>query len=83
MRTTDPSKYSCGTSAVGWMDGAHPTSVGEIVSRKICFSSKRSGKCEWSNANTKVAGCRGSDGQLFYLYQLKKAPVCELAYCAI
>ena len=79
--TAPPSKYACKTSAVGWMEGAHPTSVGQIVSRKMCFCWDST--CQWSNTNTKVTACRDYDGQLFYLYQFKKPPSCSLAYCAV
>ena len=81
LSTSALSKYSCGTDAVGWMDGAHPTRVGQIVSRKMCFS--WDSQCQWSSTNTKVAACRGYGGQLFYLYQLKEPSNSCLAYCAV
>ena len=81
LSTSAPSKYSCGTDAVGWMDGAHPTRVGQIVSRKMCFS--WDSQCSWASLNTNVATCRGYDGQLFYLYQLKKPSNSCLAYCGV
>lgn len=85
LLTTHP-EYSyptlCGTKAIGWMQGNHPTRVGQIVDRKICF--RFTGPyCEWSIDSIKVTACMGHNSQLFYLYQLKKPSRCSFAYCAV
>ena len=71
----------CATDAIGWMEGEHPTSPGEIVLRKICF--RWSSQCQWPIHGVRVTACMGYDNQLFYLYQLKKPTVCSLAYCVV
>ena len=81
LSTSAPNKTSCGTSAVSWIEGEHPTNINQPVSRKICF--RWDSQCQWSVANTTVTKCRDYDGAYFYLYQLKRPPVCELGYCAV
>ena len=78
---TAPSKSSCGTHAVSWIEGDDPTSIGQSVNRKICF--RWDSQCQWSITNIKVAACMGYNNQMFYLYQLKKPTACSLAYCAV
>ena len=65
----------CGTHATGWLQGGHPESVGQVVSRRICFSNAGE-KC-WSKSYCQVANC-GS----FFVYQLPSAPSCSFRYCA-
>ena len=81
LSTSPPAKSSCGTSAVSWMNGAHPTIVGQSVSRKICF--RWDSECQWSRENTRVKGCRDYDGKLFYIYQFRQTQICNAAYCAL
>ena len=68
----------CGTSATGWMQGSHPTSLGETVTRTACFQSEFDGghTCLWSS-EIKVRNC----GQ-YFLYRLVDTPHCHLGYCA-
>jgi hypothetical protein len=81
LSTSDPSSHSCGTNVVGWMNGVHPTKLGQIVLRRICFS--WSTPCEWSIPSIKVSACRDMEGELFYPCQLKKPTACNFAYFAI
>ena len=70
-----PGEGYCGTSATGWMQGSHPTSLGETVTRTVCFQSS-SNTCHTST-EIKVRNC----GQ-FFLYRLVDTPYCQLGYCA-
>jgi len=70
-----PGHQYCGTSATGWMQGSHPTILGEIVTRTVCFQSS-SNTCYYSS-EIKVRNC----GQ-FFLYRLADTPQCHLGYCA-
>ena len=81
LSTTIPSRGSCGTSAMSWMEEDHPNSAGQVVDRKICF--RWHDHCEWSIRNIKVVGCIGHNNEMFYLYKLKKTSFCSLAYCAV
>ena len=73
-----PGWQYCGTTGSGWMQGSHPTSLGETVTRTVCFhyGSGQNAKCKWSS-EIKVRNC----GQ-FYLYRLVDTPLCYLGYCA-
>ena len=79
----------CGASNVGWMKGRHPSESDGIVSRTVCFSANAQ-QC-FSDGfvdfkySTNVAACKEQDGQLFYVYQLKKPTNCDwggFGYCA-
>ena len=74
MPTKCPAKNRCGTHAPGWLQGGHPTVAQGIVSRKVCYHWSSS-CCNWSN-NITVKNCGA-----FYVYELKKTPVCWLRYC--
>ncbi|KAM7451618.1 hypothetical protein ABFA07_000937 [Porites harrisoni] len=76
MPTKCPAKNRCGTHAPGWLQGVHPTVAQGIVSRKVCYHWSSS-CCNWSN-NIKVKNCGA-----FYVYELKRTPVCWLRYCGI
>ena len=64
----------CGTSATGWLNGAHPAVLGEHVIRQVCFNWV-SNSCNY-NTDVEIKNCGG-----FYLYKLKPTPVCALKYC--
>ena len=68
------SGYKCGTAATGYLSGGHPTKIGQVVSRKVCFS--YNAKCNWK-ASVKVTHCGA-----FFVYQLPYAPACDSRYCA-
>ena len=64
----------CGTHATGWLNGAHPSVLGENVIRQVCFN--YGGKsCRW-NTDVEIKKCGG-----YYLYKLKATPHCSLKYC--
>ena len=69
----------CGTSATGWMNGQHPTAIGEEVERKICFN--WSGLINVSNCldskHIKVTNCGA-----YYVYKLPKPDYYSMGYCA-
>ena len=82
LSTKDPEQMTCGTDGVGWMRGTHPNTLGKVVQRTICFS-WGGNECSWFLSNINVVACKGYSGKIFYLYQLKKPPICTLAYCAV
>ena len=73
----------CGTSATGWLDGTHPTTLGVNVIRNVCFSyvefvdasASKLNYC-WMNIDVEIRKCEG-----FYLYKFKEVPGCDLKYC--
>ena len=67
-------KY-CGTALTGWMQGSHPTSLGQTVTRTVCFQ-WTSSTCQWST-EIKVRNCGH-----FFLYHLVDTPGCSYGYCA-
>ena len=69
----------CGTYYTGWMQGSHPTSLGETVTRTVCFQDRFQSYynyCGWSS-EIKVRNC----GQ-YFLYRLVDTPGCTQGYCA-
>ena len=81
-------KLSCGTGAVAWMEGHHPSILEGIVSRKICFSWGLEQCFGNTNNNTNtfyinVAACSGLNHDVFYVYQLKRPSGCDFAYCGV
>ena len=74
MPTSCVPKHYCGTHAPGWLSGAHPTSVGQIVNSKVCFHWGGS-CCNW-HTYIQIKKCNG-----FYVYKLGKTPCCWLRYC--
>ena len=74
MPITCPEKYSCGTDAPGWLNGAHPTMAEGQVTRQVCFH-WGSSCCQWA-INIQVTNCHS-----YYVYYLSKPPTCILVYC--
>jgi len=70
-----PGTDYCGTYVTGWMQGSHPTSLGETVTRTVCFQSGST--CQYSTV-IKVRNCRQ-----YFLYRLVDTPHCNLGYCAV
>ena len=68
-------KGRCGTHATGWMNGVHPTTLGEEVEREICFN-WNGNNCKW-HKNINVANCGD-----YYLYKLVSTLNCDLRYCS-
>ena len=69
--------YHCGTVAPIWMRGQHPSVADGIVNRDACvnFKGKRNG-C-YVVIQIRVKNCNG-----FFVYYLKPAHGCHMAYCA-
>ena len=66
--------HNCGTFFAGWLDGAHPSNIGEEVERTICFASNTD-NCE-IRAQVMVKKCPD-----FFLYKLPVVPACISRYC--
>ena len=69
-----PATYYCGTHAPGWLNGKHPTVAQGKVQRQVCYHWSGD-KCRWKN-DIEITNCGG-----FFVYKLKKTPVCSLRYC--
>ena len=67
-------KSHCGTSATGWLNGAHPASMGEIVTRTVCFNWAEN-SC-WKSIDVQIKKCDG-----YFVYELPPTPGCHLKYC--
>lgn len=76
MPETCPSIHRCGTLAPGWLNGSHPSVVGQRVSRTVCFN--WAGNCCSDQTTIEVINCG-----LHYVYNLPNAPRCKLTYCAV
>lgn len=68
------SPYRCGANRPGWLNGTHPTVVGQRTSMKVCFY-YRSNCCHWQ-VNVQVTNCG-----LYYVYNLPNSPTCSSTYC--
>ena len=68
------SVHRCGTAAPGWLNGAHPTVVGQSADMQVCFY--WSGNCCSIQVSVEVINCG-----LYYIYNLPLPPFCFLAYC--
>ncbi|XP_078370692.1 uncharacterized protein LOC144654418 [Oculina patagonica] len=58
----------------GWLQGSHPSVADGVVRRKVCF--QWSDDCCRRSTQIDVRNC----GK-FYVYKLKKPPVCNARYC--
>ena len=67
--------YKCGTYVTGYLNGTHPSTVGELKDVNVCFN-WNSDLC-WQNNMIQVANCGN-----FYLYNLVTPPTCNLRYCS-
>ena len=68
----------CGTHYTGWLNGHHPTNLGELVEREVCFKTGGSENCRSSlKRTTKIRHC-GS----YFVYYLNEVSACSLRYCA-
>ena len=65
----------CHTHSTGWLDGNHPTNVGETVYRRVCFNLYQE-HC-WREIQIEVKNCGD-----FFLYYLENTPGCNLRYCS-
>lgn len=74
--SSSSSEKVCGTQHTGWLNGQHPTTPGELVSREVCFKSSPSNTCVLEKT-TKIRHC-GS----YFVYYLPDVTICYLRYCA-
>ena len=65
----------CGTLAPGWLNGTHPTVVGQKTAMQVCFYWLQKGCCQLQ-ASVEVTNCG-----LYYVYNLPTPPSCDLVYC--
>ena len=76
MPETCPPIARCGTSAPGWLNGSHPTIVGQTSNQTVCFHWRKD-CCNWQTT-VEITHC----GR-FYVYNLPSEPCgCDLAYCS-
>ena len=64
----------CGTLATGWLNGEHPQTLEENVTREVCFNF--AGNSCWRRTAVEIKKCAG-----FFLYKFKFVPRCDLKYC--
>jgi len=66
----------CGSRASGFLNGPYPTSVGETVTRQVCFHGPGfPSYCHFSKT-VEVKNCGG-----FYLFYLENSSSCDYRYC--
>ena len=65
----------CHTHTTGWLNGEHPTIVGETIVSEVCFN-LQGDKC-WRSSEIQIKHCGG-----YFLYYLKNTPGCNLRYCS-
>lgn len=68
-------KKSCSTNKPGWINGAHPTTLYQIVSVSACFHGLLG--CCHHTETVKIRKCSG-----FFVYRLG-APKCYNRYCGV
>ena len=74
MPEYDPDEYACGTHAAGWLNGAHPVTPGETVTREVCYS-WTPGPC-WQANDIEITHCGD-----YYVYNLYQPLSCSYRYC--
>ena len=75
MRTTPIPDNHCSTNAPGWLDGNHPTLIGETIDARVCFVSP-SDSCS-KETQIQIRNCYS-----YYLYYLVETPICSARYCS-
>ena len=73
---TPTEENHCGSHISGWIQGNHPSLVGEEKNAKVCFSYQNK-DCRWSGS-VKILHCDS-----YFLYYLTETPVCHASYCTI
>ena len=71
--------FHCGSYQPGWLNGNHPTDIGEGVDSEVCFN--YAGSTCSHRVGISIIKCLSSDGGEYYLYFLKNTPACNLRYC--
>ena len=74
MPTSVVDDYHCRTHAPGWLNGAHPQTAGETVSRTVCFNWV--GNSCWQTVSVEIKNCDG-----FFLFNFAETPCCYCRYC--
>jgi hypothetical protein len=64
----------CGSKAAGWLNGQHPTSIGQSQDAEFCFH-------YGTNTCTKSAIGKVTNCGNFFVYNLPDTPDCSLRYC--
>lgn len=67
--------FQCGTSSAGWLNGQHPTNVGETINSTVCFS--WNGDSCMYETQVQIQYCKN-----YFLYYLPSTPYCNQRYCA-
>ena len=75
MPETCPPIQHCGTYAPGWLNGIHPTGVGQTRNETVCFHWNKN--CCMRQVTVDIINCG-----LYYVYHLPQSPTCNLAYCS-
>ena len=75
MPESCPPTDRCGTTVTGWLNGTHPSTLGEMVARKVCFHFFEN-CCAEQTATVKVINC-GS----YYVYHLPDSLWFPGGYC--
>ena len=65
----------CNTFVTGWLNGHHPTTAGETINSKVCFTSGEN-SCKYQTPIL-IKHCTS-----YYLYYLEDTPNCNLGYCS-
>jgi len=68
-------RLHCNTYASGWLNGRHPTTIGETVETVVCFN-YYDNSCHWQ-IEIQIKQCLN-----YYLYYLKDTHDCYLRYCS-
>ena len=69
--------YYCGTAGSRYVQGNHPTKIGETVSTKACFYRKSNYLCV-EPQNVKIRNC----GK-YFIYYLPETTGCWQGYCTV
>lgn len=64
----------CGTLATGWLNGEHPSTVGEKVKRQVCFHFSKC--CDEPHVTVKVVNCGN-----YFVYHLPDSQWYPGGYC--
>ena len=74
MPESSPGERHCGTGRSGWLNGQHPTELGQEKALEVCFDFVNN-ICD-QRRNITVTKCDG-----FYVYYLVDVPSCNNRYC--
>ena len=72
----------CGTTSPGWLNGKHPTEVGQVVNATVCFTQDNN-NCHLNSSNWDYGVVKIKKCPTFYLYYLPEIQFCSYRYCGI